>query len=65
MNKVEIDMWYGDVYNPDIHTIIDCYFNDLTCIYSGNIYTLDGRTVGDFTSDDMTSIEEFFGAKFI
>lgn len=63
MKKINLDMWYGDVYNPDFHTV-DCYFNDLTSTYSGNIYNSDGRPIGDYTSTDSAYIAKFFGINF-
>ena len=44
MERVNIDMWYGD--KPEQVTGLDIRFNDLGCFYSGNLRSF-GEIVGD------------------
>lgn len=40
-------------------TILDIYFNDLGCFYTGNIYIF-GEIVGDYYADSIQEITEAF-----
>lgn len=55
---LKIDMWYSDD-EKDVARI-DCYFNDLDCHYSGNLYNKDNKCIGDFVADTLQEVEERF-----
>lgn len=61
--KTQIDMWYGDVFDPKKHTI-DCFFSDCDCVYRGNIYNENGKVIGDYQSPDSCWIQRFFNINF-
>lgn len=54
---IKIDMWYNDNYEKA--TKVDCFFNDLECNYSGNIYIND-KYVGDYIADSLQEVENKF-----
>lgn len=57
MEKINIDMWYGDM--PGQVTGLDIYFNDLYGGYSGNLRIF-GKIVGDYYADSVQDIEKAF-----
>lgn len=57
MKKIKIDMWYGD--KKEEADKIDIFFNDLDCMYSGNIYK-NGRIIGDYFCNDSAVLEKLF-----
>ena len=57
MEKINIDMWYGDM--PGQVTGLDIYFNDLYGGYSGNLRIF-GKIVGDYSADSVQDIEKAF-----
>ena len=56
------DFWYGN--NKEDVKRIDCFFFDTDCVYRGNMYDEDGKIIGDFLTDDSSSIEKYFGVSF-
>lgn len=57
MEKVNIDMWYGD--KPEQVTGLDICFNDLGGFYCGNLRIF-GKIVGDYYSDSVQDLEKAF-----
>ena len=57
MERVNIDMWYGD--KPEQVTGLDIRFNDLGCFYCGNLLIF-GKIVGDYYSDSVQDLEKAF-----
>lgn len=57
MEKMNIDMWYGD--KPEQVTGLDIRFNDLGCFYFGNLRIF-GKIVGDYCADSVKDIEKAF-----
>ena len=57
MERVNIDMWYGD--KPEQVTGLDIWFNDLGGFYSGNLYIFK-KIVGDYYADSVQDIEKAF-----
>ena len=57
MERVNIDMWYGD--KPEQVTGLDIRFNDLGGFYSGNLRIF-GKIVGDYYADSVQDIEKAF-----
>lgn len=53
MERVNIDMWYGD--KPEQVTGLDICFNDLGGFYCGNLRIF-GKIVGDYYSDRLSAI---------
>lgn len=49
-----IDIWKEK--NRDKVNNMDCFFNDLSCSYSGNLYA-DHTPVGDYTARDSAEVE--------
>lgn len=49
-----IDIWYEDMRSKI--NGMDCFFNDLGCCYSGNLYA-DGRAVGDYSVKNSEAVE--------
>ena len=57
MERVNIDMWYGD--KPEQVTGLDICFNDLGGFYCGNLRIF-GKIVGDYCSDSVQDLEKAF-----
>lgn len=57
MQKISIDMWYGD--KAEQVTGLDIYFNDLCCFYSGNLRIF-GKIVGDYHVESIQDVKEAF-----
>ena len=57
MKKSKVDMWYGD--KKEGADKIDIFFNDLDCMYHGNIYK-NGRIIGDYFCSDSAILEKLF-----
>ena len=57
MEKMNIDMWYGD--KPEQVTGLDINFNDPGCFYSGNLRIF-GKIVGDYYADSVQDIKTAF-----
>ena len=57
MERVNIDMWYGD--KPEQVTGLYIRFNDLGGFYSGNLRIF-GKIVGDYYADSVQDIEKAF-----
>lgn len=45
--KNYIDLWYGDKHKPKKYAA-DAFFNDTDGTYYGNIYTDEGKIIGDY-----------------
>ena len=54
---INIDMWYGD--KKEDATRLDIFFNDLDCMYSGNIYK-GSECIGDYYASSVQEIESEF-----
>ena len=57
MERVNIDMWYGD--KPEQVTGLDICFNDLGGFYCGNLRIFE-KIVGDYYSDSVQVLEKAF-----
>lgn len=57
MEKVNIDMWYGD--KAEQVTGLDINFNNLGGFYFGNLRIF-GKIVGDYYADSVQDIKEAF-----
>lgn len=57
MKKLKIDMWYED--KKEEADKIDIFFNDLDCMYSGNIYK-NGQIIGDYFCSNSMILEKLF-----
>lgn len=57
MERVNIDMWYGD--KPEQVTGLDIWFNDLGGFYSRNLYIFK-KIVDDYYADSVQDIEKAF-----
>lgn len=49
-----VDIWKEE--NREKVNSMDCFFNDLSCHYSGNLYA-DNIPVGDYTARDSAEVE--------
>lgn len=58
---MKFDFWYGDKLEDITRAI--CFFNDITCTYSGYLYIGD-KCVGDFYCSDSVTIGEYFPGIF-
>lgn len=56
---INLDMWYGDTYNPNTDTVSVCFYPN-ECIYRGNIKR-NGKYIGDFSGKDSVEISKRFG----
>jgi hypothetical protein len=56
---LDVDMWYGDEFVPGKYGA-DAFFNDMSGIYTGNIYDENGKRIGDYSCDDSVEIEDNF-----
>ena len=59
---LNIDMWYGDTYNPDTDIVL-VYFCPVSLPHYGNIVR-NGKYIGDFSGDDSVEISEHFNIKW-
>ena len=55
---MKIDFWYGNKMKDVAR--VDCYFNDLNCSYSGNMYDANGKPIGDWWCKDSVMVEKTF-----
>lgn len=61
---LHINMWDSEQFDLKQH-FVDCYFNDLSGAYSGNVYLRATREpVGDWTGTDSSEIEAVLGVAF-
>lgn len=49
-----VDIWKNE-YRDKVNNM-DCFFNDLSCHYSGNLY-VGGVPVGDYTASNSAEVE--------
>lgn len=59
---INLDMWYGDTYNPNTDTVLVCFYPS-ECIYHGNIKRNE-KYIGDFYGNDSVEISERFNVKW-
>lgn len=57
MQKLHVDMWYGD--DREEADRIDINFSDCDCVYRGNIWK-DGKAIGDYWCVDSIILEKLF-----
>lgn len=57
MQKLHIDMWYGDA--KEDADKIDICFSDCDCVYRGNIWK-NGKIIGDYYCADSLILEKLF-----
>ena len=59
---INFDFWYGNK-QEDI-ALIDYSFSDLDCMYRGNMYDINGRMIGDYSTSDSAELESLFPGVF-
>lgn len=59
---MRIDYWYGNK-KKDI-AFVSVSFSDIDCVYRGNIYDINKKCIGDFSTNDSTEIEKYFPGVF-
>jgi len=59
-----IDMWYGDVYDPQKHIVDSIQFYPNGRGYRGNIRDEHGKYIGDFMFQDSIELENILRVKF-
>lgn len=57
---MKIDMWNKD----EKIAYVDCYFYPNGGYYAGNLYSEEGKPIGDFYSKDSVEIEKRFPGVF-
>lgn len=57
-----IDYWYGHS-KKDI-AFVSVSFSDLDCVYRGNVYDINRKCIGDFSSNDSIKVEKAFPGVF-
>lgn len=57
---MKIDIWY----HGETIAAADCTFYPNDFIYRGNLYSADGRIIGDYSSADSVEIEKRFPGIF-
>lgn len=60
--NIKIDLWYDDIFQPKKYHA-DAYFTPGNG-YAGNIYNNEGKTIGDYTTDDSVIISQNFIIKW-
>ena len=53
-----MDFWYGNSKKDAAY--IDCFFYSSDCVYRGNLYDINKKIIGDFSTKDSTEIEKAF-----